>query len=111
MPKRSIRDKILDFKLATPHEICLEFGARLKSQRLIKNIKQKELAARAGVSVGTIKNIESKGQSSVETWVRISVALDLIGELQPLFTLKTRSIAEMEMIEKLRSQQIPRRAR
>ena len=103
--------KILDFKLSTHNEICRELGLRLRTQRLMKNIKQQDLADRAGIAVGTIKNLESKGQSSLETLVRIVGALDLIHDLEPLFTLKIRSIAQMEKLEKLNSKKIPRRAR
>ena len=94
-----LKVNILDFKLATPEEVCLELGRRLKIQRLSKNFKQQDLADRAGVSVGTIKNLEAHGHSSLETWIRVSAALDLIQEIEPLFRSKIRSIAEMEKTE------------
>jgi transcriptional regulator with XRE-family HTH domain len=86
-------------------------GQRLKTQRLAKNVKQQELAEQAGISVGTVKNLESKGQASLENWIRIIIALDLTQDLEALFTLKIRSISEMEKMEKLKSNKISRRAR
>ncbi|HEY8272192.1 MAG TPA: helix-turn-helix transcriptional regulator [Pseudobdellovibrionaceae bacterium] len=101
----------MDFKLSTAQEICYELGQRLKTQRLAKNVKQQELAEQAGISVGTVKNLESKGQASLENWIRIIIALDLTQDLEALFTLKIRSISEMEKMEKLKSNKISRRAR
>jgi transcriptional regulator with XRE-family HTH domain len=101
----------LDFNLSTAQEICQELGHRLKTQRLAKNIKQQELADRSGISVGTVKNLESKGQASLESWIRVIMALDLIADLEPLFSLKFHSISEMEKLEKLRAKKTPRRAR
>lgn len=109
--KNQIKSKILDFRLANHTEICHELGQRLRIHRLAKNLKQQDLADRTGVSVGTIKNLESKGQSSLETLVRIISALDLAQELDHLFELRAQSIAQMEKIEKLSLENIRRRAR
>jgi transcriptional regulator with XRE-family HTH domain len=109
--KNHFKANILDFNLMNHIEICQELGLRLKSQRLMKNIKQQDLASRAGVSVGTVKNLESKGQSSLESFVRIVMALDMTQELESLLILRIRSIEQMEKAEKLASPNIPRRAR
>lgn len=102
---------MLDFTFATPEEICAELGARLRRQRLAQALSQKELAGRAAVSVGTIKNLESKGQSSVETLVRIISALGLVDELSKLFELKITSIAAMEQAHRAERQRAPRTSR
>jgi DNA-binding XRE family transcriptional regulator len=100
-PNYQIKDNLLDFRLATYSEICHEIGRRLKQQRLAKNLKQQDLAHRAGISVGTVKNLESKGQCSLENLVRVVFALGLTQELAPLFTYKAMTIAQMEELEKL----------
>jgi transcriptional regulator with XRE-family HTH domain len=101
----------LDFRLSTVQEICQVLAQRLKTQRLYKNIKQEELAGRANISVGTVKNLEAKGQASLETWIRVLMALDLTQELESLFTFKSQSISDMEKLEKLKLRKSPRRAR
>jgi transcriptional regulator with XRE-family HTH domain len=91
--------KMLDFDLAPLSRICTELGARLRTQRLAQMVSQAELAQRAGVSTGTIKNIERKGQASLESIVRVAQALNLSHELQGLFKLHITSIADMEKAE------------
>jgi transcriptional regulator with XRE-family HTH domain len=109
--KSAIKANKLDFNLMTSAEVCNALGSRLRLQRLSKKIKQQELADRAGVAVGTVQNLESKGQSSLETLVRIIIALDLISELSELFNLKVTSIAQFEKMEELLNQNIRKRVR
>ena len=88
---------MISFTLATYLEICDELGVRLRAQRLAQLLTQVELAARAGVSVGTVKNLEKKpATASLESVVRIALALNLTDDLQPVFALQIRSIAQME---------------
>lgn len=87
---------MLNFELATAEEVCKQLGQRLKQQRLSQNICQADLAARAGVSTGTIKNLERKGQCSLDTLAHIVMALGLGTDLEALFQLKVHSIAQME---------------
>lgn len=49
-------------------------GQRVKSLRLKKNITQKELSIRAGVSKNTVQNAE-KGECTLKTFVSILEAL------------------------------------
>lgn len=91
----------MDFAFASFEEIQAELGARLRRQRLAQLITQKELAARAGLSVGTVKTLEATGQSSLDSLVRVVSALGLVDELGGLFVLKTNSIAAMERVERV----------
>jgi transcriptional regulator with XRE-family HTH domain len=100
---------MLDIGFATSDEMSSELGARLKAQRLAQGIAQADLAGRAGVSVGTIKNLESKGQCSLETLVRIAMALGLADHLQALFALKVQTIAQMAQAQRAKRQRAPRR--
>jgi transcriptional regulator with XRE-family HTH domain len=78
-------------------------------QRVAQLLTQQELATRAGVSTGTVKNLERKGQSSLASAVRIAMALNLADELRPLFKLRVRSAAEMERAGS--AQRVSRRGR
>lgn len=101
----------LDFKLASAEEIGLEIGLRLRQQRMIRHWTQQELADRSGLDVGTIKNLENKGQCALLTLVRIMMALDCVNELSNLFQVKIKSIAEMEQNESIHKSLLRRRAR
>lgn len=96
--------------LASFDEICKEIGARLRKQRLAQSLSQAELSARAGVSASTIKALESRGQATLESLMRVVLALGLVNELQDLFVLKVTSIAEMERAEKASRHRAPRKA-
>jgi transcriptional regulator with XRE-family HTH domain len=102
---------MLDFGFATDQEVRIELGHRLRHQRLLKGISQEELAVRAGISVSTIKLIESKGQSTLENFVRVLLALDLAVEMQTLFESKPLSIAMMERMQKTQRIRAPRKSR
>jgi transcriptional regulator with XRE-family HTH domain len=87
---------MLSLTLATSGEIGCELGARLRLHRLAQNLQQTELAARAGVSEGTVRNLEKKGQATLESWLHIVMALGLVDELSDLFVFKPVSIKALE---------------
>jgi transcriptional regulator with XRE-family HTH domain len=90
------------FELSTPNEISAELGSRLRAQRLRLNIQRSELAARAGVSEKTIQNLETKGNVSFESFLKVTVALGLVGSLSSLFEYEPLSIKAMEDASKKR---------
>lgn len=101
----------MDFAFSIPDEIAQELGRRLRACRLAQAIQQRDLAQRAGVSVGTIKALEKTGQSTLLTVVRVAQALGRVDDLQSLFELQVRSIADMERVEQSRRQRAPRKPR
>lgn len=100
---------MLDLGFSTCEEILREMGGRLRAQRLAQDITQEDLAGRAGVSVGTVKNLERSGVSSLETVIRIVQALGLTDQLQSLFEVQRRSIAQMEQAQRTHRVRAPRR--
>lgn len=100
---------MLDFSFATTEEVCKELGSRLKAQRLAKGWAQLDLSRRADVAVGTVQNMENKGIGSLESLVKLASALELTDELQELFKLRIRSIAQMAAAEQATRVRAPRR--
>lgn len=99
----------MTFILATSDEILQTLGERLRIQRLAQGLSQQELAARAGLSLGAVRQLERSGQSSLETLVRVVQALGLADEVDELFVLERRSIAQMVQSETAgRRQRAPR---
>ena len=77
----------------------MALAARLKAARLSRNLQQSELAAAAGVSRGTVHNLETKAQCSFDSLVRIAMALGVGQDLSNVFVRTPTSIAEMEAAE------------
>ena len=59
----------------TPAEIEAELGERLKTLRVHRNLDQVTLAERAGISVRTLRNLESGSGSSLRTLILVVRAL------------------------------------
>ncbi len=60
-------------------------AARAKQLRLVRGLRQAELAARAGVGVATIHRFEKTGTASIENVLRIATALDADAVFEKLF--------------------------
>lgn len=100
---------MLDFGFATSEEICRELGGRLKTARVSQGLQQADLAARAGVSRGTVTTLENTGQSTVNSLVRIVMALGLADQMAALFEFKVTSIAQMEQADRGQRKRVRRK--
>ena len=99
----------MDFSFSSPDEIARELARRLKAARLVQGLQQPELALRAGLSVGTVKALENKGQSTLSSLIRVVQALGLAQDLQQAFVLQVHSIAQMEDSQQAVRRRAPRR--
>lgn len=98
--------------MMSPQEITAEIGSRLKGRRLSLRMTQVDLAERAGLNVGTVKNLEARtGTCTLETVVRASAPLGLVEHFESLFMVKPKSIAQMEQIAQAPRQRARRRRR
>lgn len=66
---------IVSIMLRTSTETVVELAERAKSMRLSQNLAQAGLEQRSGVSLGTIKLFERTGKISLESLVKIAIAL------------------------------------
>ena len=69
----------------TPREILLQIAARLKKRRLFKNLSQRGLALKAGISLGTLKHFERTGEISLGKMLALALVLDCLDECDRLF--------------------------
>lgn len=100
----------MSFMLSLSSEILSALGARLRVQRLAQALSQRELAQMAGLSLGALRKLETNGQCSLDTLIRVVQALGLTAELEELFVLKRQSIAQMAQAEAAQQRQrAPRR--
>jgi len=73
----------------TPNEIAKSFADKIKEHRKKLKISQEVLAQKSGVSLGSIKRFETKNEISLQSFIKIAIALDLDKDLEKLFTQKT----------------------
>lgn len=99
---------MLELGFANEQEIRIELGRRLQAQRLEQGLTQAELAQRGGLALSTVKQLEKKGQCTLENFVRAVMGLGLVDDLQSLFVLQVRSIAAMEQAAKPPRRRAPR---
>ncbi len=77
------------FNSKTPNDIAKEFVEKIKQQRKMLKISQVQLAAKSGVSLGSIKRFESKYEISLNSLIKILIVLNLEKDFENLFTQKT----------------------
>ena len=89
----------MDLTFTKPSEIVELLCQRLRKERLAQQMTQAELAARAGVSVNTLSNLENGQNTSFETIVRTAMVLGRIKELEALFQPKVDSLDDLMRYE------------
>lgn len=70
--------------LKTPIEVQKELALRAKTLRLDMNLTQAGLAARVGISVGTLKRFEKSGEIQFNHLLRIALVLGRLEEFNAL---------------------------
>lgn len=76
------------FNPKSPNDIAKEFVEKIKQKRKMLKISQVQLAAKSGVSLGSIKRFESKYEISLNSLIKILIALNLEKDFENLFTQK-----------------------
>ena len=77
------------FNQKTPNEIVKSLADKIKEHRKKLKFSQEVLAQKSGVSLGSIKRFETKYEISLQSFIKIAIALDLDNDLENLFTQKT----------------------
>ena len=60
-------------------------GERARELRLIRKLRQEELATRAGVGIATVRRFEKTGTASIENVLRVASALGAEQAFEKLF--------------------------
>ena len=76
------------FNPKTPNDIAKELVEKIRQHRKKLKISQAQLAIKSGVSLGSIKRFESKHEISLNSFIKILIALNLEQDLENLFTQK-----------------------
>jgi transcriptional regulator with XRE-family HTH domain len=89
-----------DMQFKSPQELQIELGRRMRQLRLSRNVDQRAVAEKAGVTRAALQNLEAGRGSSVQTLLRILKALNYLEGIEilapqptvnPLALLKTKT--------------------
>ncbi|WP_330640732.1 helix-turn-helix transcriptional regulator [Anaerovorax odorimutans] len=69
----------------TPGEIEMIIAGRIREIRRRRKISQKRLSEKSGVSLGSLKRFEQRGEISLRSLIKIAIALGIEDELTALF--------------------------
>jgi transcriptional regulator with XRE-family HTH domain len=92
-----------DLQFKTPEELQSELGRRLQRLRLSRNLDQRTVAEKAGITRAALQNLEAGRGSSVKTLLRTLKALNFLEGIEilapeptvsPLALLKTKRLPE-----------------
>lgn len=87
----------LPLQFVTYYEKQLEIAKRFRSIRKNKKVSQQRLSVISGVSYASIRRFEKSGNISLESLVKLALALQLYDDLDNLFKreYKYKSIEEI----------------
>lgn len=72
--------------IKSPFEMAKEIAKKSQEKRLKLNLSQQTLSEKSGVSYGALKKFEQKGQISLESLLKIALALGEMDTFEHLFT-------------------------
>ena len=78
----------------TPIDVAIRLASRIKAIRKRKKITQKQLAARSNVSYASLRKFEQTGQISLESFIKLTMELGVVSEINELFTQPVYSSIE-----------------
>lgn len=85
----------MDLSFSTPAELVKQLGERLRKERLAQQLTQAEVAARAGIGINTVSNLEAGRNVSFENVVRMAMLLGRQRELEELFKPALGSVEDI----------------
>ena len=83
----------------TPVNVQHELAARFKARRLALDLTQEGLAARAGVSWGTLKRFEGTGLISLDALLKLALVLECLEDFNQICTDQGRSLTTKSLDE------------
>ncbi len=90
-------------------EIQEYLSKKIKDERLVQNLTQKELALKANIPLATFRRFEQKGEGSIKDFIKILVALGRVNELENI--LKQSEYSPIKEYEKAQKEKTKKRVR
>ncbi|ATF49522.1 helix-turn-helix transcriptional regulator [Citrobacter freundii] len=95
----------MDLSLHTPADIVKLLCDRLRKERLAKQMTQADVAARAGIGVNTVSNLEAGKNVGFENLVKVAMVLGYGDALVELFKPKIDSLDDILRYERSAARQ------
>ena len=95
----------MDLSFSKSGEIVQLLCERLRKERLSRQMTQADVAARAGIGVNTVSNLEAGRNVGFETVIRVATVLGRLQEMQALFKPRLDSLDDMLRYENSASRQ------
>ncbi len=86
---------MMDLTLSKPSEMVKLLCERLRKERLFQQMTQADVAARAGIGVNTLSNLEAGRNVAFESVIRVAMVLGRLKELEELFKPKLDSLDDV----------------
>ncbi|MDE6341238.1 MAG: XRE family transcriptional regulator [Muribaculaceae bacterium] len=93
---------VLDnFTLDNPDDIMMQVAENFRKRRVEKNITRQRIAELSGVPLSTVARFEQKGLISLESLIKLAMALGYVSEIKDLFSApKFDTMKELDLIRK-----------
>lgn len=85
----------MDLSFSKPDEIVKLLCERLRKERLSRQMTQADVAARAGIGVNTVSNLEAGRNVGFENVIRVATVLGRAKELEELFKPRLDSLDDI----------------
>ena len=89
---------MLSFLPKTPHDIKESLRQRFKTRRKQLKLTQKELAAKADVSLGSLKRFETTGQISLDSLLKLAFVLECLEDFDGVCGEREEMPESLEML-------------
>jgi transcriptional regulator with XRE-family HTH domain len=76
---------MISINIKTSQEMFKDIAERARAKRLALNLSQQTLSEKSGVSYGVLKKFERTGQISLESLLKLALALGAMRDFDALF--------------------------
>lgn len=95
---------MLSIDINTPDSVMQTLKENFKNRRLSFDLTQEGLANKSGVSLGSLKRFETKGQISLESLLKLAVILECLEDFLLIAQEKKQNISSIdELLENKKS--------